>query len=119
MSGGLVILFSDFFGFSEVSPAQSTPTSPNPYAEARKQRAAYEDNELHTVLVEVLLEGVLLEEETRVNRDDERDDDIQKIVRDLPCVLLYHLNHDCALSTVTELRKKVFTKGKERSRLLR
>lgn len=70
-------------------------------------------------MLEVLLEGVLLEEGTRVYRDDEMDEDTQKIAKDLPNALLHHLNHKCADKVVAALRERFYKRGAKRARLLR
>eukprot|EP00803_Ostreobium_quekettii_P011561 evm.model.scf_130EXC.3 EVM.evm.TU.scf_130EXC.3 scf_130EXC:70133-76671(-) len=89
------------------------------FAIMRRQRGAYRDDKLHTVILEILLEGMLLEEGTRPARENDKPEEIQMIQKDLPILLHHHLNHSCSRHILPLLRNRALKRNLRLFGLLR
>ena len=92
----------------------------NPYETAREERYVYSDVALRSVWVELLLEGMLLEYNTRPARDHDTDiEHIERIIKYVPRVLMHHLEHASSKPVVSHLKKKLCFHSPNLYRLLR
>ena len=92
----------------------------NPYETAREERYVYSDVALRSVWVELLLEGMLLEYNTRPARDHDTDIlHIERIIKYVPRVLMHHLEHLSSKPVVSHLKKKLCFHSPNLYRLLR
>lgn len=92
----------------------------DPYEATRAERYVYADVALRSVWVEILLEGMLLEYNTRPARDhDTHLVDIERVIKFVPEVLRYHLDHDISKPVITRLKKKLSFQAPNINRLLR
>lgn len=96
------------------------PEPLSPYETAKSERHVYSDTDLRSVWVELLLEGMLLEYNTRPARDhDTHLPHIHQIIDFVPKVLLYHLENEISRPVITQLNQRLHLRAPNLYRLLR